>query len=333
MRGLTRHLRAGDLLVVNLSATLPAALDARRRASGCTSPPRPRRATAGGAAAAARSVRGLRVEPVRRRRAGRAARAPRRRRAGAARAGLGGRRCAPWRARLALPRLPTWPPTAARSATGAPPSAGRSRTTRRSSRRCRAAPRCRAPGAASPGGWSPSWSRRRRWRRRRAARRGLLARGRRAPLPRALLGPGGDGPARQRHAPRRAGDRRGHDGRAGAGDRCPVGPGGGRGDGWTELVVSPARGVSTVDGILTGWHEPEASHLQLLEAVAGPGALDRSYAAAHARTPLARVRRLQPARRLRAIPLHATGGWNRCPPGYGQPHAEAARERSSCWAP
>jgi S-adenosylmethionine:tRNA ribosyltransferase-isomerase len=54
------------------------------------------------------------------------------------------------------------------------------------------------------------------------------------------------------------------------------------GRGWTELVVSPARGVSTVDGILTGWHEPEASHLQLLEAVAGPGALARSYAAAHA---------------------------------------------------
>jgi S-adenosylmethionine:tRNA ribosyltransferase-isomerase len=54
------------------------------------------------------------------------------------------------------------------------------------------------------------------------------------------------------------------------------------GRGWTDLVVSPARGVSTVDGILTGWHEPEASHLELLEAVAGPAALDRSYAAARA---------------------------------------------------
>ena len=54
------------------------------------------------------------------------------------------------------------------------------------------------------------------------------------------------------------------------------------GRGWTGLVVSPARGVSTVDGILTGWHEPEASHLRLLEAVAGRAALDRSYAAAHA---------------------------------------------------
>ncbi len=54
------------------------------------------------------------------------------------------------------------------------------------------------------------------------------------------------------------------------------------GRGWTGLVVSPARGVSTVDGVLTGWHEPEASHLQLLEAVAGRAALDRSYAAARA---------------------------------------------------
>jgi len=49
------------------------------------------------------------------------------------------------------------------------------------------------------------------------------------------------------------------------------------GSGWTELVVTPSRGVRAVDGILTGWHEPEASHLQLLEAVAGRGALERSY--------------------------------------------------------
>ena len=35
-----------------------------------------------------------------------------------------------------------------------------------------------------------------------------------------------------------------------------------------------------VDGLLTGWHEPEASHLQLLEAVAGRELLDRSYDAA-----------------------------------------------------
>jgi S-adenosylmethionine:tRNA ribosyltransferase-isomerase len=52
------------------------------------------------------------------------------------------------------------------------------------------------------------------------------------------------------------------------------------GEGWTELLVTPQRGVRAVDGLLTGWHEPEASHLQLLEAVAGRELLDVSYAAA-----------------------------------------------------
>jgi S-adenosylmethionine:tRNA ribosyltransferase-isomerase len=49
------------------------------------------------------------------------------------------------------------------------------------------------------------------------------------------------------------------------------------GAGWTELVVTPERGVRAFDGLITGWHEPEASHLQLLEAVAGPELLRRSY--------------------------------------------------------
>jgi S-adenosylmethionine:tRNA ribosyltransferase-isomerase len=50
--------------------------------------------------------------------------------------------------------------------------------------------------------------------------------------------------------------------------------------GWTNLVVSPERGLWAVDALLTGWHEPEASHLQLLRAAAGDELLDRSYAAA-----------------------------------------------------
>ncbi|HMC42489.1 MAG TPA: S-adenosylmethionine:tRNA ribosyltransferase-isomerase [Acidimicrobiales bacterium] len=49
------------------------------------------------------------------------------------------------------------------------------------------------------------------------------------------------------------------------------------GSGWTELVITPARGVRAVDGIITGWHEPGASHLQLLEAVAGREVLERAY--------------------------------------------------------
>ena len=50
--------------------------------------------------------------------------------------------------------------------------------------------------------------------------------------------------------------------------------------GWTGLVVTPECGVRSVDGMITGWHEPEASHLLTLEAVAGPELLHASYAAA-----------------------------------------------------
>jgi len=49
--------------------------------------------------------------------------------------------------------------------------------------------------------------------------------------------------------------------------------------GWTDLVVTPGGGVGAVDGLLTGWHEPEASHLLMLEAIAGRDLLERSYAA------------------------------------------------------
>ena len=51
------------------------------------------------------------------------------------------------------------------------------------------------------------------------------------------------------------------------------------GAGWTSLTVTPERGVRAVDGLLTGWHEPEASHLLMLEAVAGRPLLEASYAA------------------------------------------------------
>ena len=52
------------------------------------------------------------------------------------------------------------------------------------------------------------------------------------------------------------------------------------GAGWTELVITPERGVRAVDGLITGWHEPEASHLDLIEAVAGRAVLERSYSVA-----------------------------------------------------
>ncbi|MGR8011346.1 S-adenosylmethionine:tRNA ribosyltransferase-isomerase [Streptomyces hypolithicus] len=50
--------------------------------------------------------------------------------------------------------------------------------------------------------------------------------------------------------------------------------------GWTDLVITPERGVRAVDGLLTGLHEPEASHLLMLEAVAGRAALRGAYAEA-----------------------------------------------------
>jgi S-adenosylmethionine:tRNA ribosyltransferase-isomerase len=52
------------------------------------------------------------------------------------------------------------------------------------------------------------------------------------------------------------------------------------GAGWTHLVLGPERPARAVDGLLTGWHEPEASHLLLLEAVAGPRLVSRAYTAA-----------------------------------------------------
>jgi S-adenosylmethionine:tRNA ribosyltransferase-isomerase len=49
------------------------------------------------------------------------------------------------------------------------------------------------------------------------------------------------------------------------------------GSGWTNLVITPDHRPRIVDGMITGWHEPEASHLMLLEAVAGEELLERSY--------------------------------------------------------
>lgn len=52
------------------------------------------------------------------------------------------------------------------------------------------------------------------------------------------------------------------------------------GAGWTDLVLSPDRPVTALDGLITGWHEPRSTHLLLLEAVAGHPAVAAAYAAA-----------------------------------------------------
>ena len=41
------------------------------------------------------------------------------------------------------------------------------------------------------------------------------------------------------------------------------------GGGWTSLVITPERGIRTVDAMLTGLHEPRSTHLAMLEALAG----------------------------------------------------------------
>jgi len=50
--------------------------------------------------------------------------------------------------------------------------------------------------------------------------------------------------------------------------------------GWTSRVVTPADPPRIVDGLITGWHDPEASHLLLVEAMAGRQLTQQAYAAA-----------------------------------------------------
>ena len=104
-----------------------------------------------------------------------------------------------------------------------------------------------------------------------AAHRRLVARGRRAALPRALPGAARD---TRRSSTRRA-PTAGAWSRSGTtvvralatvtDDRGIVHPGAG----WTDVVVTPETPTTAVDGLITGWHEPEATHLLMLEAIAG----------------------------------------------------------------
>lgn len=52
------------------------------------------------------------------------------------------------------------------------------------------------------------------------------------------------------------------------------------GKGWTELVITPERGLRVVDGLLTGFHEPRATHLAMLQALTGVEHLKLTYASA-----------------------------------------------------
>jgi S-adenosylmethionine:tRNA ribosyltransferase-isomerase len=50
--------------------------------------------------------------------------------------------------------------------------------------------------------------------------------------------------------------------------------------GWTDRVITRAEPPRVVDGLITGWHDPHASHLLLVEAVAGPELTQAAYDAA-----------------------------------------------------
>ena len=53
--------------------------------------------------------------------------------------------------------------------------------------------------------------------------------------------------------------------------------------GWTSRVISPESGLRAADGLLTGLHEPRSSHLLMLAAFAGDELLQECYAAASER--------------------------------------------------
>lgn len=52
------------------------------------------------------------------------------------------------------------------------------------------------------------------------------------------------------------------------------------GTGWTELVITPERDLQAVNGMLTGFHEPRATHLAMLTALAGQSHIELTYQAA-----------------------------------------------------
>jgi S-adenosylmethionine:tRNA ribosyltransferase-isomerase len=50
-----------------------------------------------------------------------------------------------------------------------------------------------------------------------------------------------------------------------------------RSAGWTDLVIEPDTPITALDGLLTGFHDADSSHLAMLEAIAGRDLLERSY--------------------------------------------------------
>jgi len=87
--------------------------------------------------------------------------------------------------------------------------------------------------------------------------------------------------------------------------------------GWTELVITPERGVRAVDGLLTGLHEPAASHLLRLRGAVRRPAVERVYAEACAAGISGMNSGRQPAaaesvRRFSSALFGATSSSNKC---------------------
>ncbi len=189
-------LEPGDLVVVNASATLPAAIPvlASQLVLHLSTPVPGGPRTAGSSSSATASsphrasVDGCTFETAGRRPRGRPRAVPRRSPPlGRGPPSCRNRSCA-YLARHGRPIRYEYVPA----------DAGRSPTTRPCSRPSRAAPRCRAPAGRSPPSSSPASSQRGRGRADRAAHGGLVARGRRAAVSGAVPGAGRHGAARRR---------------------------------------------------------------------------------------------------------------------------------------
>jgi S-adenosylmethionine:tRNA ribosyltransferase-isomerase len=98
--------------------------------------------------------------------------------------------------------------------------------------------------------------------------------------------------------------------------------------GWTDLVIDSRVGVHAVDGLLTGFHDPGASHLELLEALAGRAPLERAYRAAarggYLRHEFGDLALLLPAQRVRVTFCSPNGR------STSRPMRSAAPTASSC---
>jgi S-adenosylmethionine:tRNA ribosyltransferase-isomerase len=49
------------------------------------------------------------------------------------------------------------------------------------------------------------------------------------------------------------------------------------GEGWTDIFITPQRGIRAVNGMLTGLHEPLSTHLAMLETLTGHAHLEITY--------------------------------------------------------